>query len=219
KTQIKRQYQQQYDELEKADLENQNLLRQLSPNAILPENAKSKYRIELEALKLREIMEIRELDIRIQNIKKGTNAKVSEKGVESAKLEYEAKSLSELEKDHFILAATEGIIGQMEFAAGDKVEKYVTLLKFYGTHPNMVTTYIGDGQLSQIGTGDSVQIISLNDAAYQLKGVVHSMGTRITALPERLKKVPELRAWGREIQIMIPENNTLLQGEKVRVKL
>ena len=55
--------------------------------------------------------------------------------------------------------------------------------------------------------------------SYILKGIVVNLGTRITALPERLKKIPELRAWGREVQINIQQDNLFLQGEKVRVQL
>jgi len=48
---------------------------------------------------------------------------------------------------------------------------------------------------------------------------VTGFGTRITEIPNRLSKIPELTMYGREILVSIPPKNDLLQKEKVRVQL
>jgi hypothetical protein len=46
-------------------------------------------------------------------------------------------------------------------------------------------------------------------------GVISGLGHRIIEIPERLRKIPELRTYGREVLIEIPNNNHFLQKEKV----
>jgi hypothetical protein len=44
---------------------------------------------------------------------------------------------------------------------------------------------------------------------------VIGMGHRIVEIPERLRKIPEIKTYGREVLIQIPSDNKFLQKEKV----
>ncbi|MBK9015177.1 MAG: hypothetical protein IPM82_14525 [Saprospiraceae bacterium] len=112
-----------------------------------------------------------------------------------------------------------GIVGQLDFLPGEKLTAYTVIMKIYGTHPDVVTTYIGDGRLAEIKLSDTLTVSSINQPEYQVSGVVLGLGTRIKELPERLRRIPELKAWGREVQLQIPLDNTFLQGEKVKVTM
>ena len=45
------------------------------------------------------------------------------------------------------------------------------------------------------------------------------MGSRIIEIPDRLRKNPTFKTYGREIQVEIPSDNQFLQKEKVILKL
>jgi len=45
------------------------------------------------------------------------------------------------------------------------------------------------------------------------------MGSRIVEYPERLKKTPQVSAWGREVIIRISPDRSLLMGEKVEIAM
>ncbi|MBK8449704.1 MAG: hypothetical protein IPL42_06620 [Saprospiraceae bacterium] len=164
-------------------------------------------------------LELSEIDLKIKNLNKDIQLNNDALVAKTLKIKSEIKILSNIELNSFLLSPENGIIGQFEFNPGDKIPSYNSILKIYATHPNIVNTFIGEGFISTIQNGDTVLISSLINTNYILEGIVVNLGTRITALPERLKKIPELRAWGREVQINIQQDNLFLQGEKVRVQL
>ncbi|MDZ4706942.1 MAG: HlyD family secretion protein [Saprospiraceae bacterium] len=129
----------------------------------------------------------------------------------------EVSRLEEQQKELVLLADTEGMIGQLEVQNGDPVPAYQSLIKIYSAHPNLVTAYINEGYLGKVTFKDSVLVQSISETGYQLKGSILNLGSRIAVVPDRLKKIPELKAWGREVQIEIPADNRLIQGEKVKV--
>jgi hypothetical protein len=45
------------------------------------------------------------------------------------------------------------------------------------------------------------------------------LGSRIVEIPERLRKNPDLKTYGREVLIAIPPSNLFLQKEKVILNL
>jgi len=132
-------------------------------------------------------------------------------------IQAEVARLEEQQKELVLIADTEGMIGQLDIQTGDPVPAYQSLIKIYSVHPNLVTAYISEGYLGKVTFKDSVLIQSISETGYQLKGSILNLGSRIAAVPDRLKKIPELRAWGREVQIEIPADNRLIQGEKVKV--
>ena len=135
------------------------------------------------------------------------------------KLEGELELVRQQEADLEIYAPQGGIVGQLDFLAGEKIESYTVIMRIYGDHPDVVTTYIGDGRLAEIKLGDELTVASINQPEYTVKGKVIGLGTRVRELPERLRRIPELKAWGREVQLRIPLDNAFLQGEKVRVTM
>ena len=60
---------------------------------------------------------------------------------------------------------------------------------------------------------------SATDSRKQVMATVLSVGKRIATFPERLRTaaVGTVRAWGREVDIDLPEGHPFLPGEKVRI--
>ena len=65
----------------------------------------------------------------------------------------------------------------------------------------------------------SISIFSRLRPDIQNKGVVTTLGSRIVEIPPRLRKIKELKTFGREIIIEIPSDNPFLQKEKVILNL
>lgn len=173
----------------------------------------------IESLKKEKTLEIKQLDVELAQIKSEIQLAQAPIDLRIKKLEGELELIKKQEADLEIYAPQSGIVGQLDIMPGEKLEAYMVIMRIYGTHPDVVTTYIGDGRLADIKLGDKLNVRSINDANYQVQGTVIGLGTRVKELPERLRHIPSLKAWGREVQLQIPLSNTFLQGEKVRVAM
>ena len=58
-------------------------------------------------------------------------------------------------------------------------------------------------------------IRSIQDYDKTTIGVITGLGARIVEIPERLRRVPTSKLYGREVVLAISSDNTFLQGEKV----
>lgn len=134
-----------------------------------------------------------------------------------ASISNEVNRLIEQEKDLVLISDMDGVVGQLDYQAGDAINAFQSIIKIYSLHPTLVTSYISEQYLGKVRFNDSLIIESLTPPFTKITGNVLNLGSRITALPDRLKKLPEVKAWGREIQIEIPIDNQLIQGEKVKV--
>ncbi len=173
--------------------------------------------MELKILDEEMAVELKELDQRINRLELSRTQAPAPYLEKKSGILLEMDRLAAQQQDLVLVADTDGLIGQLDFREGDPVEAYQSLIRIYSTHPSLVTSYIGEGYLGSVQLEDSVFIQSTSEESFQLKGKILNLGSRITALPDRLKKIPELKAWGREVQIEIPQDNNLIQGEKVKV--
>lgn len=173
--------------------------------------------LELKTLDEEMAVELMDLDQRINRLELSRTQAPAPYLEKKTGILLELDRLAAQQEDLVLVADTDGMIGQLDFREGDPVEAYQSLIRIYSTHPNLVTSYIGEGYLGSVQLMDSVFVQSMSEESFQLKGKILNLGSRITALPDRLKKIPELKAWGREVQIEIPQDNNLIQGEKVKV--
>jgi multidrug resistance efflux pump len=171
------------------------------------------------SLKKEKQLEIKQLDVQLAQIHAEIELAQAPIDLRIKKLEGELELIKKQEAELELFAPQSGIVGQLDFMPGEKIEAYTIILRIYGIHSDLVTTYIGDGRLAEIKLGDTLMVSSINQPEYQVPGVVLGLGTRIKELPERLRRIPELKAWGREVQLQIPLNNSFLQGEKVKVTM
>ncbi|MBK9107962.1 MAG: hypothetical protein IPM92_06155 [Saprospiraceae bacterium] len=158
-----------------------------------------------------------EVNLKIRQKHNDKTAYLLNNQLKASKLQKELEALRHSEGELTVVSSDKGMIGQLDFGAGDRIPEFTQIVKFYDEHPSIVIFYIGDQQLTLLNEGDSLWIESINTPNFKFKGAISSMGNRITNLPERLKKIPEQRAWGREVQVQIPLVNPFLQGEKVKV--
>jgi hypothetical protein len=123
--------------------------------------------------------------------------------------------LTEEKRKLFIVSQINGIIGAVYFKDGEKVSPFTPIITLHTESPSFISGYINEITYSSIQLGQTVRIQSLAQEGTTLTGVVTGIGSKIVEYPIRLRRLPEVQMWGREIIIKIPEQNKFLLGEKV----
>lgn len=126
---------------------------------------------------------------------------------------------TELEKKLYIIAKSNGVVGTVFYKKGEMVSAFDSIATIHSQSPSYVLGYIHENIYSSVSLGQRVTVRSLADSKSEVDGEVVGVGTRIVEYPIRLRKVPELIMWGREVTIRIPDENKFLLGEKVVISL
>ena len=134
-------------------------------------------------------------------------------------LEVQLTHYQERKKEEVIIAPTNGLIGNVHCKEGEKISSFGALISFYEESPTLVVGYIHEELILKIKINDSIGIFSSSRPDIQNKGIVKTLGSRIVEIPPRLRKIKELKTFGREIIIEIPPDNPFLQKEKVILNL
>ena len=134
-------------------------------------------------------------------------------------LEVQLTHYQERKKEEVIIAPTNGLIGDVHCKEGEKISSFGALISFYEESPTLVLGYIHEELILKIKINDSIGIFSSSRPDIQNKGIVKTLGSRIVEIPPRLRKIKELKTFGREIIIEIPPDNPFLQKEKVILNL
>lgn len=129
-------------------------------------------------------------------------------------LELELKHLQQGKEGLYIFAQFDGHIGEVNFKQGESVSPFESIATIHKTTPSLVRGYIHEKNLSEVGINKKV-IITSSSRKKKFASAVTSVGTRIVELPERFKRNPNEKVWGREVIVKIPEDNGFLLGEKV----
>jgi len=117
-----------------------------------------------------------------------------------------------------IRADFSGRIGSINFKPGEKIPSFQSIMTVHGLYPKTAKGYILESVANDVHIGQQLWIYSSNGHNTALiKGEVESLGNRIVEYPERLKKNQTMKSWGREVNIRLPVNNSLLLGEKVQI--
>ena len=118
-----------------------------------------------------------------------------------------------------VTAPSDGLVGNIHCKEAEHVSSFQTLVSFYEPHPQFIKGYVHEDLSLQVSVGDTFLIKSIKDESIAYKGVVTGLGSRIVEIPERLRKMPDIRTYGREVSVKISPDNTFLQKEKVALEL
>ncbi|HMQ60287.1 MAG TPA: hypothetical protein PKE06_06420 [Flavilitoribacter sp.] len=128
--------------------------------------------------------------------------------------------LKEERLQHFqITAPHDGLVGNIKCREGEFFDAFVSLISFYEANPTQVKAFVHENQIIHVDLGDTFQVGSIKDNELRYRGVVIGLGSRIVEIPERMRKIPEIKSYGREVTIELPPDNALLQKEKVRLSI
>lgn len=112
-------------------------------------------------------------------------------------------------------APSDGVIGNIYCKEAEHIPSYKTLISFYEPNPSLVKGFVQEDLMLHVALQDSFLIRSTKDVTTFCYGVVTGLGSRIVEIPERLRKIPDYKTYGREILVRIPKQNNFLQKEKV----
>jgi multidrug resistance efflux pump len=126
------------------------------------------------------------------------------------------KQLIEKEQEKLsIYAPTDGLIGTIHCKEGENIQSFAVMISFYEQNPNQVVAFVHESLLLKIKINDSLLVTSSLRPDEKAMGSIVGLGHRIVEIPERLRRIPEMRTYGREVLISIPLQNHFLQNEKV----
>ncbi len=176
-------------------------------------------RAEIAALLNQKELERKEHIIRKQNLEAKKSQIGKSEYLSQKKVNAELEKLDEEEKSLSIKAPSDGIIGNIQVRVGENISSFNTLVSFYDKNPTAVKGFVHESMILEVSVGDSLQVSSINQPNHIIEGHVLGLGTRIVEIPERLRKIPDFKTYGREVLISISPNNPLLQKEKVLLNI
>lgn len=112
-------------------------------------------------------------------------------------------------------APSDGVVGNIYCKEAEHIPSYKTLVSFYEPNPSLVQGFVQEDLILHVALNDSFLIRSTKDIETFCYGRVTGLGSRIVEIPERLRKIPDFKTYGREILVAIPKENNFLQKEKV----
>ncbi len=127
----------------------------------------------------------------------------------------ELRMLKDEKKKLFIVAQINGLIGAVNFKNGERVSPFTTIATLHAQYPTFINGYIHENAYSKVKIGQKVKIESLAESHATIIGTITGVGSRIVEYPVRLRRMPEVQMWGREVIISIPGDNKFFMGEKV----
>lgn len=118
-----------------------------------------------------------------------------------------------------IVAAQDGVVGDVLVSTGETVQAFQPLIVFYSPRVQRVRGYLHETTQVKLKVGDIVTVQSATDLSKESVSRVIGIGQRYTEFPLRLK--PSFQAgeqiWSREVEILLPEDNSFLPMEKVQI--
>ncbi|HFA48181.1 MAG TPA: hypothetical protein ENJ95_04095 [Bacteroidetes bacterium] len=210
----------QIDQLESEMSINRSLIKDLeSIRPAKDKSGRSPNEVKIEGLKKELRMAVRPLDSEIRKLKKELRAHNNPLKIQIEKLSEELGFVHQEADKLTITAPNDGIVGSIFCKVGEQFSAFNTLLTFYEQNPTQVKGYVLENLILKVKMGDEIIVHSGVQASTKCTGRVVGMGSRIVEIPERLRKNPAFKTYGREIQIQIPADNSFLQKEKVVLKL
>ena len=173
--------------------------------------------LQISALKEELKLSVNPINIKISLLRRELNESDSPIKIRVQKLEEELKLLRQESGKLNIYAQISGIIGSVNFKAGEKVAPFTPILTIHARTPSFTKGYIHENVYNKMVINDKVNVISVADNRNQVEGTIAAVGARIVEYPIRLRKHPDISIWGRELLIKIPENNKFILGEKVLI--
>ena len=106
-----------------------------------------------------------------------------------------------------VKAPAPGVVGEVNVKIGEHKSSFSPLLTFYEPNPTQVLSYIHEDKVFRAAVGDSILVSSLMHPTHRTRGIITGMGSRIIEIPNRLRRMPDIPTYGREIVVRLPPGN------------
>ncbi|MBL7824501.1 MAG: HlyD family efflux transporter periplasmic adaptor subunit [Saprospiraceae bacterium] len=119
----------------------------------------------------------------------------------------------------FVRATLSGFVEDFKLQAGDFISSKSNLVTITPKKPLKVRGFIPESSELEFEPGSTVRLVSSLRPTVTDSGRIIYCNPRVVELPTRLRKNPEIKAWGREIYIDLSVENPFFIGEKIRIEL
>ena len=119
----------------------------------------------------------------------------------------------------FVRASLSGFVEDFKLQAGDFISSKSNLVTITPKKPLKVRGFIPESSELEFEPGSTVRLVSSLRPTVTDSGRIIYCNPRVVELPTRLRKNPEIKAWGREIYIDLSVENPFFIGEKIRIEL
>jgi len=151
------------------------------------------------------------------------SAKISAAGQIAAMAETKLKgqlSMIQTERERLVLMSPiNGYVEDVYFSVNAMVPAHKDLVKINPDSPNKIIGFIHETNEVPLSIGRNVELASFNRPGVVSQGTIVGVNPKMTELPLRLRKFIDLRSWGREVYISLPELNSFYISEKVNITL
>ncbi|WP_026951689.1 HlyD family secretion protein [Algoriphagus mannitolivorans] len=173
-------------------------------------------------------IKIRSLKLQKQKHLEAMNIKIEDVGQESSTEQHLLKNQIELLESELKLLETEksklnkyaiasGVVKNVYVKPGEQVDSFSPLLEINPLHPTTVVAYLVGKKTAEFSVGKLVSVASYDQRRNSVQGKVIGYGS-VSELPEILQKSTATQAFGQQVFIEIPEDNTYFNGEKVLIR-
>ena len=173
----------------------------------------------IAALNREKSLIITPLEVEIDKLKAELRSSGIPRDAQIESLENEIDFYKNKTEKFALTAPSDGLIGNIHVKEAEFVPSFRTLITFYEENPTLVQGFVHESMILKVAVGDSLDVVSSLHEKESCRGVVTGLGSRIVEIPSRLRKMEEIKTYGREILIKIPRDNSFLQKEKVILKL
>lgn len=204
-----------------ATLRTEDSLKRVLAHAIYPDapydNAALRQR--LTALQAEQAQLDRQIAAQISHLEARRAAQRNNTALRQAEVQQDLAFVAEERNQLWLLAPCDGFVEQLSLGNGQILPAYRDLVKINPQTPNRVIGFLYESADIPFRLGDTVLLESAVRTLPPLSGRITGSSPKLVELPYRLRKFTELRAWGREVYIQVPPNNSFYIGEKIRISL
>ncbi|HOY04624.1 MAG TPA: hypothetical protein PLO67_04420 [Saprospiraceae bacterium] len=118
-----------------------------------------------------------------------------------------------------LLAPIDGYVEEIFFGKNALLPAHRDLMKINPLMPNRIVGFIHEAADVPFSIGQTVELSSTARPQVKGTGIIIGSNPKLTELPLRLRKFIELRTWGREVFIQLPEQNEFFISEKIAIAL
>lgn len=165
---------------------------------------------------------IRQLERQTQKeIEQFEKQRLANQAVHDAKVAHLRRSveLIDVERNKMVLLAPiDGYIEEVYIRENETIEEFSQLFKINALKPNRVLCFLHETEADiVVQPGDTVDMASTARPEVTCRGIVTGGTPELVELPTRLRKFAEVKTWGREMFIHLPDTNRFYIGEKVQI--
>ncbi|GEO20107.1 biotin/lipoyl-binding protein [Cyclobacterium qasimii] len=180
-------------------------------------DANSPMAVRINSLKQQKQKHKEALNIKIEDVNQESTTELQLLENQINLWESELKLLETQKSNLNKYATASGVVKNVYVKAGEQVESFSSLLEINPLHPTTVVAYLIGKKSTQFNIGKIVGVSSYDQLRNSVQGEIIGYGS-VSKLPEILQKSTANQAFGQQVFIEIPAENTFSNGEKVLIR-